>query len=120
MNIYTHFPAWHVLGELVLHIATSTDEAVHTWLAEVLMPLNLSPDFLERVLRSAQESVGNTIHPNSEDTLSHIHISILVPRGHTPSRKPWGFFHIERIEASADNSDERHHAIDFYLYVEGE
>lgn len=120
MSINTPFPAWHMLGELVLPIATSTDEAVYTWLAEVLIPLNLSPDFLGRLLRSAQEAVGNTINPNSEDTLSHTHISILVPRGRTPSGKSWGLFRIERIEASADNSDERHHAIDFYLYVEGE
>lgn len=109
-----------MLGKLVLPITKSTDEAVYTWLAEVLMPLKLPADFLGMVLGSAQESVGNTIHPNPDDTLSHIHISILVPRGHIPSGKSWGFFHIERIEAGVDSSDEIHHAIDFYLYVEGE
>ncbi len=120
MSINTPFPAWHMLGELVLPIVKSTDQAVHTWLVEVLMPLNLSSEFMGRVLGSAQESVGNTINPNSESALSHIHISILVPRGHIPSRKSWGFFHIERIEAGVDSSDEIHHAIEFYLYVEGE
>jgi hypothetical protein len=109
-----------MLGELVLPIATSTDEAVHTWLVEVLMPLNLSPDFLGRVLKSAQESAGHAFQSNIEGTISHVHVLILAPCEHAPSGKSWGFFHIERIEASADNSAERHHAIDFYLYVEGE
>lgn len=120
MSINTPFPAWHMLGELVLPIVKSTDQAVHTWLVEVLMPLNLSSEFMGRVLGSAQESVGNTINPNSESAISHIHISILVPRGHIPSRKSWGFFHIEKIEAGVDSSDEIHHAIEFFLYVEGE
>ncbi|NTU55711.1 MAG: hypothetical protein HGA79_05630 [Anaerolineales bacterium] len=120
MNINTSSPAWHTLGELELPVEVSMDETIRAWLMEILASINLPPDFLVRVLKSAQESVWNAIHPNSEDTHSHIHFSILVPHGHTPSGKSWGFFHIERIEASADSSDERHHAIDFYLYVEGE
>jgi len=120
MNTNASFPDWHTLGELELLVGASADEAIHAWLAEILAPLNLSPDFLGRVLKSAQESVGHAIHPNSEDTHSHIHISVLVPRGHITPGRSWGFFHIERIEASKDSSDERYHAIDFYLYVEGE
>ena len=120
MNTTNPSPAWQTLGELELPAVASTDDAIHAWLAEILVHLNLSPDFLGRVLKSAQESAGNAFHPNSEDALSHIHISILVPHEHASSGKSWGFFHIEKIETATDSSDERHHAIDFYLYVEGE
>jgi hypothetical protein len=120
MNINHPTPNWQTLGEFELPIDASTDAAVHAWLAEILVHLNLSSDFLERVLKSAQESVGHTFQSDAENVLSHIHISILVPCGHIPSGRSWGFFRIERIEASEDSSDERHHAIDFYLYVEGE
>jgi hypothetical protein len=120
MNTHPPSPDWHTLGELELPVGVSTNEAVHIWLAEILAPLNLSPDFLERVLISAQESAGHALQPNAEGTLSHIHIAILVPRDHAPAGKSWGFFHIERIEANSDDNDECHHAIDFYLYVEGE
>jgi len=109
-----------MLGELELPVVTSMEETVHTWLADVLTPLNLSPDFLGRVLKSAQISTGHAFQPNFEGIISHVHFSILVPHGHASPGKSWGFFHIERIEASADSSDKRHHAIDFYLYIEGE
>lgn len=120
MNANTFSPAWHVLGELELPVGISADDAIHSWLTEILTSLNTSLDFLERILGAAQESAGHALHPNTEDVLSHIHISILVPRDHVPTGKSWGFFHIERIETSTDDSNERHHAIDFYLYVEGE
>lgn len=120
MNINHPTPNWQTLGEFELPIDASTDAAVHAWLAEILVQLNMSSDFLQRVLKSAQESVGHTFQSDAENVPSHIHISIFVPRGYIPSGRSWGFFHIERIDTYADSRDERHHAVDFYLYVEGD
>lgn len=120
MNNNSSSSSWHTLGDLELTTGVDTDEAVHAWLVEILAPLNLSPDFQKRILRSAQESAGRTLQPDAEDAIPHIHISILVPRNHAPAGKPWGFFHIERIETGTEDGNERHHAIDFYLYIEGE
>jgi hypothetical protein len=113
-------PGWQTLGELELPVGASTGEIVHAWLAEALASLNLSTDFLERVLRSAQESAGHALQPNAAGALLHIHFFIPLLLEHDSSGKSWGFFHIKRIETRADDVDARHHAIDFYLYVEGE
>ena len=120
MNTCYPTPGWHTFGELTLSVSVNTDEAILAWLMQILAPLNLSPDFLARLLRSAQESAGRTCQPNVTGSLPYIHISILVPCEHIRLGKPWGFFHMERMESSANGGSERHHAIDFYLYVEGD
>ena len=111
---------WHLLGELELPAGAAADSAIQTWIAPVLNTLNLSPEFLDRVLKSVQESAMRYLHPDAGLTSGHIHLSIHAPRENLVKGKTWGFFHIERIENRADGIDGRGHAIDFYLYVEGE
>ena len=119
MNTTPTAPIWRTLGELELPVSASTDEPIQAWLAESLAPLNLPSGFTERVLRSAQESARRAFDPNAGEARAQIHVLVLVPSGTIPSGRTWGFFHIERIEASASGA-ERQHAIDFYLYGEGE
>ena len=111
---------WRRLGELELPPGDAVDPAIQAWIAPVLDPLNLSPDFLERVVKSAKESAMRYLQPEAGVTPGHIHLSIHTPRQHLIKGKTWGFFHIERIENRGEALDDRGHAIDFYLYVEGE
>lgn len=111
---------WHRLGELELPAGASADSAIRNWIAPILNTLNLSPDFLDRVVKSAQESVMRYLDPDAGLTNGHIHLSIHAPREHLTKGKTWGFFHIERIENRVEELDDRGHAIDYYLYVEVE
>lgn len=113
-------PDWQLLGELELPVGVSTDDAVHTWLMELLDPLPLSTDFLNRVMKSAQDSAVRAMHPNIVKEFGHIHLSVFVPHGHAAQGKTWGYFHIERIEDREEGIVSHDHAIDFYLYMEGE
>ena len=111
---------WHLLGELELPAGAAADSAIQSWIAPVLNMLNLSPDFLDRVVKSAQESAMRYLHPDAGLTSGHIHLSVHAPREHLAKGKTWGYFHVERIENRAEMMDSQDHAIDFYLYVEGE
>ncbi|MGB7876013.1 MAG: hypothetical protein WBL25_16650 [Anaerolineales bacterium] len=110
---------WQLLGELDLLVSSDVDLAFQPWLMELLSPLDLSTDFSNRVLESVQDSVARALHLNAASTNGHIHLSIFAPHERVPERKTWGFFHIERIENQGEAVDDRDHAIDFYLYVEG-
>ena len=110
---------WQILGELELPVAVSTDDAIYAWLEELLCPLALSSDFLTNVTHSAQESTLRVLK-NYALEFEHLHLSILVPSLHKLIGKSWGFFHIERIENQKDDPAQQDHAIDFYLYMEGD
>lgn len=111
---------WQLLGELDLLVSSDVDLAFKPWLTELLSPLDLSTDFSNRVLESAQDSVMRILQPDANLLFGHIHLSIFAPCERVLERKTWGFFHIERIENQGEAVDFRDHAIDFYLYVEGQ
>jgi len=109
---------WQLLGELTLSLSSDADLAITPWLRKLLEPLKMSTDFLNRVLESAQDSVMRILQPIATLTSNHVHLSIFVPNEPILERTTWGFFHIERIENRGNTVDD--HAIDFYLYIEGQ
>lgn len=111
---------WQLLVNLELSLDSETDSVISSQLTELLSPLNLSTDFLNRVLDSAQDSVRRALRQNAATTFGHIHLSIFAPYERSQERKTWGFFHIERIENQGEAVNTHDHAIDFYLYVEGQ
>jgi len=115
-----HETDWQILGELELPVGLSVDDKIHTWLTEILSPLNLSTEFFERFLKSAQASASHAMGAKGSVQLGQVHISILMLQVHSLVGKSWGFFQIERIDNKADDVDAHEHAIDFYLYVEGD
>jgi hypothetical protein len=111
---------WQLLGELDISVGSATDFTIDSRLTELLIPLDLSTDFKYRVMESVQDSVMRILQSNAVSTTGHIHLFIFAPYARILERKTWGFFHIERIENQTEVADTRDHAIDFYLYVEGQ
>ena len=111
---------WQLLGALDLSVGPDADFAINPWLRELLNPLDLSADFMNRVMESAQDSVMRILQTDIILLFGHVHLSIFAPHERIPERKTWGFFHIERIENRGEAVNTRDHAIDFYLYVEGQ
>jgi hypothetical protein len=110
---------WQILGEIELSFNTDMNKAIHLWLTEILARLNLSIDFLNKIIITAQESVAHALQSNVEIRYGHIHISVYVPYNANILGKNWGFFHIKRIGSHADKITKFEHSMDFYLYVEG-
>lgn len=111
---------WQLLGKLDLSINSDADSAIDPWLTELLNPLDLSRDFMNRVMASVEGTVRRVLHSNATSISGHIHLSIFAQCEHIPERRIWGFFHIERIENQGEAVNTHDHAIDFYLYVEGQ
>jgi len=114
-----NFPGadWQILGELELPVGSSNaDDAIKARLMEILNPLNLHADFLNKILKSAQDAAARVMQNGME--LEHIHLLVFAPKDRSSKRQTWGFFRIEKIEGAAD-VDSPNHAIEFYLYVEG-
>ncbi|MCQ3937541.1 MAG: hypothetical protein DPW18_10910 [Chloroflexi bacterium] len=111
-----HIPGadWRILGELELPAAADSDSAVRAWLVNLLDPLRLHADFQNKILRSAQEAAARLLNAQTEIKFEHIHLLILAPPNHAVKEGTWGFFHIEKVGQGGD------HAIEFYLYLEGQ
>ena len=123
---HNHHPAhnfeganWHILGELELAIESIAGDATHAWLTDVLHPLNLRADFLNKILTSAQLATERAVQAESIIRSEHIHVVVFVPPGPILPKRNWGFFRVEKIENTADGNVDPEHAIEFYLYVEG-
>ena len=108
---------WQILGELELPISSESDGAINRWLTETLLPMHLPTDFLNKVLKSAQDTVARMML--NEMKFEHIHLLIFVPVDRTSRGQTWGFFRIEKIESQMEVRNHPHHAIEFYLYLEG-
>ena len=109
---------WQVLGKLELPIDSGADDAVASWLIETLSALNLQTDFLNKVLKSAQEATARGRQAKAVIKFKHLHLFVFAPSNHVSSRHTWGFFRIEKI-AAANQQDNPNHAIELYLYLEG-
>jgi hypothetical protein len=110
---------WHILGELELAIESIAGDATHAWLTDVLHPLNLRADFLNKILDSAQQAIARAVQAESIIKSEHVHLIVFVPSGPMSLKRNWGFFRLEKIENTADGNVDPEHAIEFYLYVEG-
>ena len=115
---------WRILGELELPIAAEADGAISAWLTQILNPIDLHMDFLNKVTRSAQDAAIRAITAERAQTeFEHIHLCLFVPRTDLFTLykgQTWGFFRIEKMGPSTENGSPHDHSIEFYLYLEGQ
>lgn len=109
---------WQLLGELELPVRAGADDAIRTWLAELLDPLQLHADFLNRILQSAQDAAGRALRAEGVIGYDHIHFMLHAPKDHESNGGTWGFFRVEKIGDTAQGMAASAHSIEFYLYLE--
>jgi hypothetical protein len=111
---------WQTLGELEVRPDYDVERAIQVWLDKTLHPLDLHADLIDRILRSAHEAVTRALHfEDGSMRFKHIHVLAFGPRSHETKGQAWGFFRIEKLEG-AMGADSSNHAIEFYLYLEGQ
>ena len=111
---------WQILGELELPARPSSAEVIHTWLAEILQPLQLPADFLNKITISAREACNRLLEMDALDMPGHIHLVVWVPGDHSLRKEQnWGFFRIEKVEDLTQNGGPSGHPVELYLYLEG-
>ena len=111
---------WQILGELALPVGSNADDRITVWLAETLNPLNLHADFVNKVLKSAQDAMARAMQVEFVTEFAHIHLLVFAPADRASKGQTWGFFRISKIEGAKGDESPPDHAIEFYLYVEGQ
>jgi len=111
-------PGWKLLGKLNLQTGTNKDDPLQQWLLDILDPLSLSADFLNRVLMSVLDSVARLQQPIGEEKNRTIHVSVSVPYDPSANGKTWGFFYMERTNRHAESAISDSHEFRIYLYPE--
>ena len=111
---------WHVFGEFELLTGVDTRSGVKAWLLETLAPLDLHVAFLNKVLKSANESAMHVLYSETLIENQPIRFLIYIPLYHPVNTQTWGFFRIEKVEIAAKNEISPVHTVEFYLYLEGQ
>ena len=111
-------PAWQTLGELELTAGFGSEHTVNKWLVVILARLNLYTDFLDKVLKAAQEAVSRAMQAEGVRKFEHLHLLIFVPAEHLQNNQNWGFYRIEKVEQTAGKAIPDH-TIELYLYQDG-
>jgi hypothetical protein len=111
---------WQILGELELPVGTSVYHAIDEWLTKILGHLHLYTDFRNKVLKSAQDALARVVQMETVLKFKHVHLVIYAQSNGTAPKKAWSFFRVDKLENRADDKVAPNHAIEFYLYVEGE
>lgn len=109
-----------MLGESEVRVGAEADGTVNAWMVEILSPLNLHGDFLNKILKSAQEAVARAMHADAGGSdFEHLHLFVFASAENMSNGKTWGFFRIEKVESSLRRGKPFDHSIEFYLYIEG-
>lgn len=111
---------WQILGELELPVGASVEDALYSWLTGILQPLKFQAELLNKIIVSAQDAVVRTVYAETLDTFEHIHLVVFVPSEREKKEQAWGFFRLEKIEDAKDEQAAGDHAVEFYLYGEGD
>jgi len=113
----TSFGDWKILGEREIQGGSFADDALITWLTEILSPLDLHVDFLNRILFSARDAFARDMQLEIGMKFEQSTLQVYVPLISSAFSGTWGFFRIEKNENTA--ADIRPgHVIAFYLYLE--
>ena len=111
-------PGWQTLGELELTAGFGSEHTVNKWLVVILARLDLYADFLDKVLKAAQEAVSRAMQAEGVRKFEHLHLLIFVPAEHLQNNQNWGFYRIEKVEQATGKANPDH-SIEFYLYQDG-
>lgn len=102
------YPDWKLLGKLKLPVGAPVEEKINVGLMEILYPLNLQEDFLDRILKSV-----HAVHVEKMTDLESVSFFVYSPSERSQGQT-WGFFRIDKT----GNKSSAHRSIEFYLYLE--
>jgi hypothetical protein len=111
---------WQLIGEFELPTNPNAENIIHARLIEILGSLNLHADFLDKILKSAQDALQHVLSSNPMvPEFEQIHLLVFTQSLSTAGLRTWGFFRIEKAESAVQNERQLTHRIEIYLYPEG-
>ena len=110
---------WQFLSELEVPVGSDAEQRVAVWLTKSLKTLDLPEDFVNKILKSAQDAMTRLTRVESVMNIEHIHVCLFIPQTHTQESQFWGFFRAEKVMDTAEDTLVHGQMIAFYLYLEG-
>ncbi|HET7144544.1 MAG TPA: hypothetical protein VFI68_11035 [Anaerolineales bacterium] len=110
---------WQVLGQLELMADSQAHGYLRDQLVEILKPLHLQENFLNKLLLSAEEYTTRALSSITALGHGHLHLVIFTQPECVSASESWGFFRIEKIDNAEQNPVHPDHVVEFYLYLEG-
>lgn len=116
-------PEWRLIYQLSILDDTPVEKVLTDSLAVELEPMEMSADFLQKVIQSIKNSVANALdNLRSARTDFQLKLFVYVPKKIKArnDKRNWGFFRVEKTEpASISKNRTATHSIEFYLYMDG-
>ncbi len=116
-------PEWRLIYQLSILDDTPVEKVLTDSLAVELEPMEMSADFLQKVIQSIKNSVANALdNLRSARTDFQLKLFVYVPKKIKARnrKRNWGFFRVEKTEpASISKNRTAIHSIEFYLYMDG-
>jgi hypothetical protein len=116
-------PEWWLIYQLSILDDTPVEKVLTDSLAVELEPMEMSADFLQKVIQSIKNSVANALdNLRSARTDFQLKLFVYVPKKIKAlnDKRNWGFFRVEKTEpASISKNRTATHSIEFYLYMDG-
>lgn len=106
------------MGEFELQAGAFADGALQAHLKEILNPLELHENFVNRILDSAQQTAARLLQVNAEIKVEHIRLLVFIPLKHKSQKQIWGYFSVEKLEDTKDRAVANKQTIEIYLYAE--
>ena len=71
---------WQLVAELELFLGVDNQSRISSWLLEVLSPLQLHMDFLDKALKSVEVAAARALQTETVTKHQHLHFLIYIPR----------------------------------------
>lgn len=113
-------PDWQFFNGLELLLGSDAELIIHGWLTKSLEPLYLQIDFLNKVLKSAQETLVRVTRAEPVMKIEQIYILLFVQAKRSSEGQSWGFFRVERAINQTKSATALGQTVEFYLYLEGQ
>lgn len=112
-------PEWQIAGELELAPGMNTHRMVKAWLSDMLAPLHLHLELINKIFQSAEDAVARAGQADTMMNYERTHLLIYIPANCPWDAQTWGFFRIEKVGSAGESANRHAHSIEFYLYPEG-
>jgi hypothetical protein len=123
MHTATPQTGWQILAQLDLLVTPDFESQVQTWITEIMSPIGIAPEQLNKVIKSALEAEVRIENQKSKD----VNFPLVSIRAYLPLEVPtrsgtslnWGFFRIDKHGLPSTRSDHADHLVEFFLYLDG-
>lgn len=103
-----------------LALGENVEAVLYTWLMDLLEPLDLQAELVNKIIASAQDAFARATQTDLTFQFEQIRLEVFIPEKRGARKKAWSFFRLDKIEDTSNEHVGSNHAVEIYLYGEGD